>query len=311
VLFPAPEHVPWIMSVRFARYNRSMTRVMAVFLLLATARAHAVSAVDSDGRKISLAAPAARIVSLAPHVTEQLYAAGAGAKVVAASDYSDYPEEARRLPRVASSGAVNLEMVLALKPDLVVAWRLEATAAALTRLESLGVPVFYSEPRRLAQIPDAIEALGELAGTAATARPLAASLRKELSRLGAKYRGRRPVSIFYQISERPLMTLGGAQFVSDAIALCGGRNIFADSPHMAPVVNVESVLAADPEAIVSAYESWHGFWRQFAGLRAVHANNLFTVPSNEMHRHGPRAIRATELLCRHIDDARLKAASQR
>jgi len=99
-------------------------------------------------------------VSLAPHVTEQLFAAGAGARVVAASDYSDYPEEAKRLPRVASSGTVNLEMVLALKPDLVVAWRLEATAPALARLESLGVPVFYSEPRRLAQIPDTIEALG-------------------------------------------------------------------------------------------------------------------------------------------------------
>ena len=265
---------------------------------------------DSDGRRVSLAAPAQRIVSLAPHVTEQLYAAGAGAKLVGASEYSDYPEEAKRLPRVASSGVVNLEMVLALKPDLVVAWRLEATAPALARLESLGVPVFYSEPRRLAQIPEMIEALGELAGTAATARPLAASLRQELARLDAAYRTRRPVSVFYQISERPLMTLGGGQFVSDAIALCGGRNIFADSPHMAPIVNVESVLAADPEAIVTAYNDWHAYWRRFPGLRAVRANNLFTVSSNEMHRHGPRAIGATALLCRHIDEARLKAASR-
>jgi iron complex transport system substrate-binding protein len=285
-------------------------------LMFAVAKAHAVSAIDSDGRHVSLAAPAQRIVSLAPHVTEQLFAAGAGAKVVAASEYSDYPEEAKRLPRVASSGAVNLEMVLALKPDLVVAWRLEATAQALARLESLGVPVFYSEPRRLAQIPDMIEALGELAGTRATARPLAASLRKELARLDAAYRGRRPVTVFYQIADRPLMTLGGGQFVSDAIALCGGRNIFAGSALMAPVVNVESVLAADPEAIISARPDpadtgWQAYWRRFPGLSAVEAGNLYTMPTNEMHRHGPRAIAATGLLCRHIDEARLKAAASR
>ncbi len=279
--------------------------------MFAVAKANAVSAIDSDGRRVSLRAPAERIVSLAPHVTEQLFAAGAGAKLVGVSEYSDYPEEAKRLPRVASSGAVNLEMVLALKADLVVAWRLEATAATLARLEALGLPVFYSEPRRLAQIPEMIEALGELAGTGAVARPLAASLRSELARLDATYRARQPVSVFYQISERPLMTLGGGQFVSDAIALCGGRNVFGDSALMAPVVNVESVLAANPEAIVTGNDDWHAYWRRFPGLRAVQAGNLYVVPVNEMHRHGPRAIDATALLCRHIDEARLKAASPR
>ena len=292
-------------------------RFLTLAWLAAAASAFAgVSALDSDGRRIELARPAQRIVSLAPHVTEQLFAAGAGKKLVAVSEYSDYPEEARRLPQVASSGSVDLERMLALNPDLVVAWRLEATAAALTRLESLGVPVFYSEPRRLAQIPDSIEALGELAGTADTARGVAASLREQLSHLKAQYGSKRAVSVFYQISERPLMTLGGRQFVSDAIELCGGRNIFADSPLMAPQVNIESVLAADPEAIVTAKPdpldpSWQAFWRRFAGMRAVQADNLYAVPTNEMHRHGPRAVGATAVLCRHIDEARFKAASRR
>jgi iron complex transport system substrate-binding protein len=279
--------------------------------LLFSTHALAVSALDSDGRRVTLAQPAQRIVSLAPHVTEQLFAAGAGAKVVAASDYSDYPEEAKRLPRVASSGAVNIEMVLSLKPELVVAWRLEATADALRRLETLGVPVFYNEPRRLAHIPDMIEALGELAGTTRVAAPLARSLRSELSQLEKTYRTRRPVSVFYEISDRPLMTLGGGHFVSDAIALCGGRNVFADAALMAPVVNVESVLAADPEAIITTLDAWLEHWRRFPGLRAVKASNLFVVSVNEMHRHGPRAIGATAQLCRHIDQARLKAASPR
>jgi iron complex transport system substrate-binding protein len=286
-------------------------RVIFLCSFLLSTTAFAVSALDSDGRRVTLNAPAQRIVSLAPHVTEQLFAAGAGSKIVGASEYSDYPEEAKKLPRVASSGTVNLEMVLALKPDLVVAWRLEATAAALTRLESLGVPVFYSEPRRLAEIPEAIEALGELAGTLATAKPLARALRDELARLNAEYSARRPVTIFYQISERPLMTVGGGQFVSDAIDLCGGRNIFAGATVMAPMVNVESVIAADPEAIITTHESGLAYWRRFPGLFAVEAENLYTVPMNEMHRHGPRAIGATRLLCQRIDDARLKAASRR
>jgi iron complex transport system substrate-binding protein len=291
---------------------------LSLLLLLFTTQAAfgAVSAVDSDQRRITLERPAQRIVSLAPHATEQLFAAGAGAKLVAVSEYSDYPEEAKRLPRVASSGSVDLERVLALKPDLIVAWRLEATAQSLARLEALGLPVFYSEPRRLKQIPDSIEALGELAGTGSSARVLATALRGELGRLQAEYRSRRPVTVFYQINERPLMTLGGRQFVSDAIELCGGRNVFADSALMAPQVNIESVLAADPEAIVTARpdpsdSSWQAFWQRLPGMRAVRAGNLYAVPMNEMHRHGPRAVGATGILCRHIDAARVKAASPR
>ena len=291
-------------------------RFIALLALFANTALAQVSAVDSDGRRVSLARPAQRIVSLAPHVTEQLFAAGAGDRIVGASDYSDYPEEAKKLPRVSSSGTVNLEAVLALKPDLIVAWKLEATGAALTRLESLGLPVFYSEPRRLAEIPAMIEALGELAGTSATARPLARSLRAELQRLDAEYSSRRPVTIFYQISERPLMTIGGGQFVSDAIDVCGGRNIFAGATMMAPTVNVESVIAADPEAIFTARpdpqdKSWQAFWRRFPGLFAVESENLYTVPTNEMHRHGPRAIGATKLLCERIDEARVKVATRR
>ncbi|HEY7242035.1 MAG TPA: cobalamin-binding protein [Burkholderiales bacterium] len=291
-------------------------RFLALAWLAGAASAFAgVSAVDSDGRRIELAQPAQRIVSLAPHATEQLFAAGAGKKLVAVSEYSDYPEEAKRLPQVASSGGVDLERVLALKPDLVVAWRLEATAAALARLEALGLPVFYSEPRRLAQIPDSIEALGELAGTRDVAHSQALSLRAQLDLLKARYGSRRKVSVFYQISERPLMTLGGRQFVSDAIELCGGHNVFADSPVMAPQVNVEAVVAADPEAIITASpdpsdRQWQALWQRFPGMRAVRAGNLYAVPVNEMHRHGPRAIGATAILCGDIDDARLKAASR-
>ena len=259
-------------------------------------------------------AQAERIVSLAPHITELLFAAGAGSKVVAVSEYSDYPEEAKRLPRVASSAGIDLERVLALRADLAVAWRLEATARSLDRLASLGVAVVYSEPHRLAEIPDAIEALGKLAGTEQVARPAADALRRDLAELRAKYASRRNLRVFYQVSERPLMTVNGRQFLSDALATCGATNVFADAPVIAPVVSAESVLAADPDVIVAGREdaadqTWQGAWRRFPGMRAVRDGSLVTVAVDDMHRHGPRAFPAARRLCELLD--RIRAPSRR
>lgn len=298
-----------------------MRIILAALLASCAAAAHASpSAVGSDGRRLALPRPAERIVSLAPHVTELLFAAGAGSKVVAVSEYSDHPEEAKRLPRVASSSGIDLERLLALRADLAVAWRLDATARALDRLPSLGVPVFYSEPHRLAEIPDAIEALGRLAGTAATAEPAARALRAEIERLRARYAGRPVLTVFYQVAERPLMTVNGRQFISDALTLCGGRNLFADAPLIAPVVSPEQVLAVDPDVIIAAQPdpantSWQKAWTRFDGLRAVKDGNLLTLQRDEMHRHGPRAIPATEKLCELLEAARarrgVKAATPR
>ncbi len=276
----------------------------------------AVSATDSSGRRVTLAKPAERIISLAPHATELLFAAGAGSRLVAASEYSDYPQAAKRLPRVASSGAIDLEQVLALRPDLVVAWRLEATTKALDRLESLGVLLAYIEPRRLDEIPQAVEILGTLAGTESIARAEAARLRAELARLRSAYRGRPAIDVFYQISERPLMTLSSQHFVSDAIALCGGRNVFANAPIIAAAVDAEAVLAANPQAIIAARtdpadRSWQGFWLRFGQLRAVHDGNLLALRAEEMHRQGPRAIAATAGLCKLLDEARRRSTAAR
>jgi len=294
-----------------------MRNTLAVLLACAGVAASAavcaeVSATDSSGRRVALAAPAQRIVSLAPHATELLYAAGAGEKLVAVSEYSDFPEAAKRLPRVASSAGIDLERLLALRADLVVAWRLEATAKALDRIESFGIPLVYIEPHRLAEIPQALETLGVLAGTQATAQAEAGRLRAELGRLASAYRARPPIDVFYQISDRPLMTLNGRHFVSDALALCGGRNVFADAPIIAPVVDAEAVLAADPQVIIAARPdpadtSWQGFWLKFGQMRAVRDGNLLALRGDVMHRHGPRAIAATRTLCELVDEARRKS----
>jgi iron complex transport system substrate-binding protein len=291
-----------------------MKRALAAPLAFCCAAAAAsVTATDSDGRRVTLDRPAERIVSLAPHTTELAFAAGAGAKLVAVSEYSDYPETAKRLPRVASSGTIDLERLLALRPDLVLAWRLEATAKALDRVVSLGVPLAYVEPHRLDEIPQAVELIGALAGTDRVAAAEAARLRTELARLRETYRGRPPIDVFYQINERPLMTLNGRQFVSDALALCGGRNVFADAPLIAPVVDAEAVLAANPQVIVAARSdpadtAWQTPWLRFPELRAVRDGNLLTVRAEDMHRHGPRAIGATAHLCELLDQARRRSS---
>jgi iron complex transport system substrate-binding protein len=297
-------------------------QVLLALLVLASTHAGAeVSALDTAGRRVVLPAPAKRIVSLAPHLTELLFAAGAGGQVVAVSEYSDFPPEAARLPRVASSGGIDLEQILALRADLVLAWRLDATAKALDRLESLGVPLAYFEPHRLVQIPAALEAIGTLAGTSATANAEAARLRGELARLKAQYSGRAKIDVFYQAADRPLMTLNGTHFVSDAIELCGGRNVFAGAPLIASPIDIEAVLAADPQVIIAARtemdaasgvladNSWQAQWRRFPHLRAVRDGNLLAVGAEEMHRHGPRAIAATAKLCALLDEARSRSTA--
>jgi len=269
-----------------------------------------VSVTDSDGREIRIEKPAARIVSLAPHATELLFAAGAGGKIVGVSEYSDYPEAARRLPKVSGSAGVDIERVLALRPDLVVAWKFEATRGALGRLEKLGVPVFISEPRQFAQIANQIEALGALAGTEKVARAEALRLREGIAALGQTYRKRTPVRVFYQIGERPLMTLNGEHLVTEALALCGARNVFADAQTIAPVVSPEAVLAADPDMIISgrrgaAEGEWRAKWKKlFPGMRAVSVNRMATVDSDLLHRQGPRIVAGTRILCERIDAAR-------
>lgn len=284
--------------------------------VVALAASAGPSSTDSDGRLVSLKAPARRIVSLAPHATELLFAIGAGNRVAGVSEYSDYPADALRLPRVSSSGGVDLEKVLALSPDLVVAWRFEATRGAIDRMEKLGFPVFLSEPRQLGDIADNMDALGALTGTEAGARAASAQFRATLERLRRSYGGRTPLKVFYFISMRPLISLNGRTTVSSAIGLCGGANVLADAPAFAPAVDAEAVFAADPDVVVLAQRNpqdaaWQADWRQrFPGLRAVRDGNLVSVDSGIMHRQGPRVLAAVESLCRQFDEVRLRQAAR-
>ena len=196
------------------------------------------------------AEPPSRIVSLAPNVTELLFAAGAGSKLVGASEWSDYPEAARALPRIGDSFRLDYERILALSPDLVVAWETGTPGDRVERLRGLGLRVVSVGVETLDDIPRAIEELGRLAGTVAEAAAEAAALRRGIEALEAEYGGRAPVTVFVQLDEQPLFTVTVRHLISGMLALCGGRNIFADLPGVAPAVDLEAVLARDPQVIL-------------------------------------------------------------
>lgn len=290
---------------------KTALRIIAV--ACATSSLAAVAAdlriTDDTGAALHLKQPAQRIVSLAPHLTELLFAAGAGSKVVGVVSYSDFPEAAKALPQVGSYTNVDMEALAALKPDLVVAWKSGNRNAHLDRLSALGIPVFINEPRNLDDVARALETFGELAGTSAEARTAAARFRARLTSLRSRYSTLPPVRTFYQVWDRPLMTINGEHLIGDVIRLCGGENVFADLPQLAPTVNAESVLAANPEAIVAsgmgdARPEWLDQWRRWPSISAVAGDNLFFIPPTIIQRHTPRILDGASRLCEQLNEAR-------
>lgn len=288
--------------------NGPLALVLAATAALACAD---IRIVDDHGRTVVLEQPARRIVSLAPHVTELLFAAGAGGRIVGAVDYSNYPEAAKDIPRVGSNRQLDLERIVSLKPDLIVVWLHGAAQRQLDKLLKLGIPVFYNEPRRLTDIARAIEQMGELAGTRAMAHEAVRAFAARETALRARYAGRAPVSVFYQIWQRPLMTVNGEHLISDVLRLCGGRNIFSDLAPMVPVISTEAVLGADPEAIGTGVfdtksRSALDAWKAWPRLTAAARDNFFYVPTDFISRHSPRILEGARQICEALDAARAK-----
>ena len=287
------------------------TLCFALLLLAAQTTSATISVRDGSGATVTLAQPAQRVATLAPHATELVFAAGAGARIVGASDYSDYPPAATAIPRIGSNRQIDTERLVALRPDLLVVWLGGNAERQLEPLRRLGVPVYQSAPKSLDDIAGEVERLGQLTGTSATAQPAAAALRARLAALAARYRDKPPVRVFYQVWEQPLYTLNGRQIVSDAIRLCGGVNVFADLAALAPTVSVEAVLQKNPEVIIRGARKGEpavglAMWKQYPALLAAKRGNLYTVDADLMARAGPRMVDGAEALCARLDEARGK-----
>jgi len=288
---------------------------LLAWLACVGAWAGGVSVTDDAGRVVALPHAARRIVSLAPSLTELLFAAGAGRRVVGVVRYSDYPPPARRLPRVGNYHALDLEAIAALRPDLIVAWRSGNPLAQVARLEALGFPVYFSEPRRLPDIPATLERLGRLAGSEQTARRAAAAFRGKIAQLAATYAKRAPVRVFFEIWDTPLMTVNGRHIISAVLRLCGARNIFGDLSALAPTVSMEAVLASNPDAILMTGRrrrraQWARFWRRWPQLTAVKENHLFFITADDIVRPGPRLAEGAAQVCHAVDAARRGRAAE-
>ena len=288
-----------------------MLKSLFVFVFLAgTGLAGAeIMVKDDTGATARLTKPAQRIITLAPHLAETLFAAGAGEKLVGTVEYSDYPEAVKKVAHVGGYSRIDLEAVTALKPDLIIAWQSGNAPAHVDKLRSLGFPVYVSQPNRIDDVAVEIERFGMLAGSGRIANAAAANYRERLAGLQKRYSRQPLVRTFYQIWKEPLMTVGRNQIISNVIRLCGGENVFVALETMAPTVTVEAIIAANPEAIVAsgmdaARPEWLNDWKRWPALTAVARDNLFFVPPDLIQRHTPRLLDGAERLCQHLETAR-------
>lgn len=253
--------------------------------------------------------PASRLISLAPHLTELMYAIDAGDRLVAVSEFSDFPAAAKKLPRIGNAGAIDLERIVALKPDLVLAWKSGTSISHLERLRKLGIPVAVFDFHRVEQIADGITRLGNLTGKTAKAASVRQDFLRQLHQLEKTYSKRKRVTVFYQLWAQPIMTINGDHMLSDMISICGGTNIFSELESLVPVVEPESVIQRAPQVIVggasgNARPSWIDLWQRWPSIPAVRNNHLFVIERDSLVRQSTRVLIGLEQLCRDLDRAR-------
>lgn len=293
-----------------SRY-RLVHGAMLLALLLATAPAWSITVKDDRNVDITLEAPAERVVALAPFITELVYSAGAGNRLVAVSEHSDYPPPARDLPRVGNAFSVNLERLLSMRPDVVFMWQSGNDPRVGERLEAMGLRVFVLEPRTPADVPRALRRIGRLLGTAEAAAEQARLFTRNMERVHHRYGDRPSVRVFYQVASSPLVTLNGRHMFSSILDVCGGVNVFRDLSPIAPTVNREQVMARDPEVIlVSASggeaEQLKRYWAGYPSITASRLGNIFPVDADLINRQTPRLVQGARQICNRLEQARKK-----
>ena len=279
----------------------------AVFCSLSLAAE--ISVEDDFGNTVVLEQPAQRIISLAPNITEVLFHIGAGEQIVGADEYSNYPEQAKQIMRVNNHAAANYELILSLQPDVVIAWQSGNGDKIINRIRQLGIPIFVIETRSLEDIPNLFARFGALSGHVENAELKAQSFSLRLSLLREQNSAKSEVRTFYQIWDEPLITLNGKHMVSSVIELCGGRNIFADAIPLVPYVNIESIVAADPQVIIAGGSKeekpyWFDSWRKWEQISAVRDRHVYLIPADLMQRPSVRILDGAELMCDFFERAR-------
>ncbi len=295
---------------------RKVSTIKAYLLLLltsglvwpGTAFAQNLSVQDDTGYVVTLDKPAQRIISLAPSMTELLFSLGAGDRVFGVMDYSNFPPAALDIPIVGRYDMLDMEQIIALQPDLVVAWLTGNPRNAIQRLKELGIAVYTAEPDSLLSISEHLLRLGELTGQNLQAASLSQQLLSRLSAVENQHANATPVRVFYQVWHSPIISVGGAELINDMIRRCGGVNIFVDLP-VGPKVNLEDVLLRDPEVIIASGSdhtnpAWLNDWLQWPEMTAVRNQHLYAIEPDLVQRHSLRALQGMDTMCELIARAR-------
>ncbi|ELU03916.1 hypothetical protein CAPTEDRAFT_134318 [Capitella teleta] len=264
-------------------------------------------------RSVCLNTRSPKIISLSPGSTELLFAAGAGDRVIAVDQHSDFPEAVKKLPNVGGYPNVNVEAIVAMKPDLVVVWTAGNSQKVIRQLESLGLSTFHIDVVDFAGIEKAIRRLGQVAGTEKEADRVVDDFSTRLKALKNNYGQRKPVSVFFEIWRAPLMTVGNGQVIDDVISLCGGQNIYGDVSERIPKIGIESLISRDPQVIIGSdprgdtpetRKDLMDYWSQWENLQAVQGHQLFSVPSDVIARPTPRILDGAEMICHQLQAVR-------
>jgi iron complex transport system substrate-binding protein len=281
---------------------------ISIGLIAAQTSIASISLPQANGETLTLPGPAMRIITLAPNLAELVFSAGAGDRLEAVVEYSNFPAQVAQLPRIGDAFRIDLERILEFEPDLVIAWKSGNPQTALKKLEQLGINVWQVEITRPEEIADVVENISRAAGTETTGQTVAGQLRSRLAQLQQKNAKKAPVSYFYQIAPRPLYTINGRHIISRSLEICGGKNIFSELAALAPQISIESVIIANPQAMIApgipddapALRAWLD-WPQ---LQAVQNKNMLYLPADEISQATPRLLDSIDLACKLLDRVR-------
>lgn len=268
-----------------------------------------ITLLQPDGETLTLPEPAGRIITLAPNLAELVYAAGAGARLKAVVEYSNFPAQVAQIPRVGDAFRIDLERIIELDPDLVIAWKSGNPQTALQKLVKLGIRVWQIEITRPEEIADTVENISRAAGTETVGEAVAGQLRSRLADLQQQNAGKTPVDYFYQIAPQPLYTINGQHIISRSLAICAGHNVFSDLPVLAPRISRESVIMANPPVMIAPEIPGEprGLlgWMDWPRLRAVKNGAMLYLPADEINQATPRLLDSIEFACKLLDEVRM------
>ena len=288
--------------------NKIKKFIFFIFIVILSNKLYAnIEVIDDAGYVVSLDKPAQRVITLSPGLTELVYAAGGSEKIIATVSYSDFPEQAKSLPRIGNSNSLDIEQILILRPDLIIAWKSGNSVRQIEQLKNLNLKIYVSEPLKFSDIPDTIKVLGDLMSTQDLAQKNAQKFIKKYDELKQDYQKdliNTPKRTFIQIWDNPVMSVNSEHLISQVISFCGGYNIFSDALSLTYSPDIESILKQDPEIILSTQmdpsSSWLERWYQWPYLTAVKNDQLYNINPDHLVRHTPRILLGIETICQLI-----------